>query len=152
MSILRTTVNDSIITQERVPYHAAHISVQKDYIIHQGNHITLMKTEKLTLANSCWNCSLLISRAHTVWKSVHLLLLCGIVSPTKFWSFGESRRQSPYGFGEVGFLSPSAASHHNASCKKNGLDAHSLRRMRPGAVYPDTFWFPLVYHSSALFP
>lgn len=59
MSILRTTVNDNNITQERVPYQAAHILVQKDYIIHQGKHITLMKTDKLTLANSCSDCSLL---------------------------------------------------------------------------------------------
>lgn len=77
-----------IITQERIPYQAAHISVQKYYIICQGEHITLMETEKLTLENSWWNCSLLIPLTLGVEERAFTATL-GHCLTKKFWSFGQ---------------------------------------------------------------
>lgn len=66
-----------IIIQERIPYQAAHISVQKGHIICQGKHITLRENRKVDLGKQLVE---LFPLDFPFMRGAYLLLLCGIVS------------------------------------------------------------------------
>jgi hypothetical protein len=68
-----------------------------------------------------------------------------------FWPEANREDRSHISVGKARLLSRPIVPHPKAPFK-NGLDAYSLRRLSPGSMHPDTFLFPLVYHSSVSFP